>query len=136
VTVTLDEQNKGIAWVDGLPQGKVKAVLKKSPATYKIPVQKTLDGKDVSEGTMIYDKDTKLITIMLGRPFNDQDPTSVFANPTPNDQTQTMAGNDQSKMNVTKAKTTDHKTKEVKQEEPAPWVFTGTKIEQVTAANQ
>ncbi|MFI5186932.1 MAG: hypothetical protein ACHQF0_09420, partial [Chitinophagales bacterium] len=47
VTVTLDEQNKGIAWVDGLPQGKVKAVLKKSPATYKIPVQKTLDGKDV-----------------------------------------------------------------------------------------
>ena len=41
ITVTLDDQNKGFAWVDGLPQGRVKAILKKSPATYKIPAQKT-----------------------------------------------------------------------------------------------
>src|SRR4029079_9816540 len=32
ITVTLDDQNKGYAWVDGLPQGKVKAILKKSPS--------------------------------------------------------------------------------------------------------
>jgi len=146
ITVTLDDQNKGFAWVDGLPQGKVKAVLKKSPATYKIPAQKTVDGKDVPEGTMIYDKDTKVITVMLGRPFNDQDPASVFANPTTNDQSMTttdqtannnnnQTAKNQSKMNVAKAKTTNHKakTKVVKQEEPAPWVFTGTKIEQTTA---
>ena len=43
VTVTLDDQNKGFAWVDGLPQGRVKAILKNSPATYKIPAQKTED---------------------------------------------------------------------------------------------
>lgn len=148
VTVTLDDQNKGFAWVDGLPQGKLKAELKKSPATYKIPVQKTADGKDVPEGTLIYDKDTKVITIMLGRPFNDHDPASVFANPTTNDQTQSMSNdqstaknqttNDQSSMKVTKNKTTKsskEKTKVVKQEEP-PYVFTGTKIEQVTSMNQ
>lgn len=39
VTVALDEANKGIVWIDGLPQGKIKATLRKSPATYKIPVQ-------------------------------------------------------------------------------------------------
>jgi hypothetical protein len=157
ITVTLDDQNKGFAWIDGLPQGKLKAVLKKSPATYKIPAQKTADGKDVPEGTMIYDKDTKQITVLIGRPYNDQDPASVFAmaSTNPTDQTQT-ASNDQttavnnqdtnaqndhakmdnSKMKVTKAKTTNHKTKtkEVKKEEP-PFVFTGTKIEQTTAAN-
>src|ERR1044072_2696987 len=26
ITVTLDDQNKGYAWVDGLPQGRVKAI--------------------------------------------------------------------------------------------------------------
>ena len=67
ITVTLDDQNKGFAWVDGLPQGKVKAVLRQSPATYKIPAQKTESGTDVPEGTLIYDKDTKTISIMLGR---------------------------------------------------------------------
>jgi hypothetical protein len=140
LTVTLDDQNKGFAWVDGLPQGnKVKAVLKKSPATYKIPAQKTADGKDVPEGTLIYDKDTKAITVMLGRPFNDSDPASVFSNPvTTTDQTQSMTTTDQSKTSVAKTKSTHHKTKVVKKEvpAPAPWVFTGTKIEQVTATNQ
>lgn len=147
LTITLDDQNKGFAWVDGLPQGNhVKAVLKKSPATYKIPMQTTADGKEVPEGTLIYDKDAKTITVLLGRPFNDQDPASVFANPTSTDQSmatndQTTTANDQSNMNVTKAKTTksgNTKTKSVKKEEPAPapWVFTGTKVEQVTSMNQ
>src|SRR5436309_5154074 len=86
VTVTLDDQNKGFAWIDGLPQGKVKAVLKKSPATYKVPAQKTAEGNDVREGTLIYDKDSKVITVMVGRPFNDQDPASVFATTTTTDQ--------------------------------------------------
>jgi len=39
VTVTLDPSNKGIVWIEGLPQGKIKAALRKSPATYKIPTQ-------------------------------------------------------------------------------------------------
>src|SRR5438128_1033077 len=32
ITITIDEQNKGMAWIDGLPQGRVKAMLRKSPA--------------------------------------------------------------------------------------------------------
>src|SRR5678816_1527492 len=99
VTVTLDDQNKGYAWVDGLPQGKVKAVLRQSPATYKIPAQKTEGGTDVPEGTLIYDKDTKTISIMLGREYNDQDPKSVFTNATASTEDQSMAANDESKAN-------------------------------------
>lgn len=142
ITVTLDDQNKGFAWVDGLPQGKVKAVLRKSPATYKIPAQKTEGGTDVPEGTLIYDKDTKTISIMLGREYNDQDPASVFANATASTQDQSMTANDESKMNdqakasVTKTKGNKTKTKAKVEKKPEPWVFTGTKIEQATAANQ
>jgi len=140
ITVTLDDQNKGFAWVDGLPQGKVKAVLRKSPATYKIPAQKTEGGTDVPEGTLIYDKDTKTISIMLGREFNDQDPASVFTNATATTEDQSMATNDQTKMDkektsVTKTKGSKTKTKAKVEKKPEPWVFTGTKIEQTTAAN-
>jgi len=126
ITVTLDDQNKGFVWVDGLPEGRIKAVLKRSPATYKIQAQKTAEGNDVREGTLIYDKDSKVITVMLGRPFNDQDPASVFATTT-EEATAT-------EMPVTKTKTNKTKTK-VKKVTP-PFVFTGTKIEQVTAATQ
>jgi len=127
ITVTLDEQNKGFVWVDGLPQGRAKAILKKSPSTYKIPAQKTADGKDVMEGTLIYDKDSKVINIMLGRNFNDADPGSVFTTP--------MVEEEQSTVVVTKIKTDKAKQK-VKKVKVEPWVFTGTKVEQVTASNQ
>src|ERR1043166_5170111 len=30
LTITLDDQNKGFAWIDGLPQGRVKGILKRS----------------------------------------------------------------------------------------------------------
>src|SRR6478735_7829892 len=114
ISVTLDDQNKGYAWIEGLPQGKVKAILKSSPATYKIPAQKTESGTDVPEGTLIYDKDTKTISIMLGRDYNDQDPASAFTNATATTQDQTMTTNDQgnneSKMND-HAKTSVTKTK-------------------------
>ena len=137
LTITLDDQNKGYVWVDGLPQGRVKGILKKSPATYKIPVQKTAEGNDVPEGTLIYDKDAKTITVMLGRPFNDQDPASVFA-VTTNTDDQSMATDDQAadQSKVAVKKTKGNKTKTKVKKEPAPWVFTGTKIEQVTAVNQ
>ena len=139
ITVTLDDQNKGFAWVEGLPQGKVKAVLRKSPATYKIPAQKTEGGTDVPEGTLIYDKDTKTISIMVGREYNDQDPASVFTNATASTEDQSMANdeskmNDQAKASVTKKK--GNKTKAKVEKKPEPWVFTGTKIEQTTASNQ
>jgi hypothetical protein len=74
VTISLDETNKGIVWVDGLPQGKFKALMKKAPATYKIPAQKTESGKSVPEGTLFYNPSSKEVTIVLGRAFNNADP--------------------------------------------------------------
>src|SRR6185436_7530634 len=29
--ITLDEQNHGLVWIEGLPQGRIKAMLRKSP---------------------------------------------------------------------------------------------------------
>ena len=68
-----------IVWVKGLPQGRVKAYLRKSPATYRIPAQKTEAGKNVPEGTLIFDKETSTLNISLGAPFNEADPAAVFA---------------------------------------------------------
>lgn len=83
LTVSVDEQNIGIVWIDGLPQGRVKAMLKKSPATYKIPAQKTAEGKSVAEGTLIFDKDANVLNIALGTAFNDADPAAPFTSATP-----------------------------------------------------
>src|SRR5438270_8167786 len=47
VTVNLDSTNKGMVWVDGLPQGRIKAYLRQSPATYRIVSQKSGSGKQV-----------------------------------------------------------------------------------------
>jgi hypothetical protein len=82
VTITLDETNKGIVWVDGLPQGRFKALMKKAPATYKIPAQTTESGKSVSEGTLFYNPSSKEVTIVLGRAFNDADPAASLTIPT------------------------------------------------------
>ena len=82
VTITLDETNKGIVWVEGLPQGKFKALMKKAPATYKIPAQKTESGKAVQEGTLFYNPSSREVTIVLGRAFNDADPAASLTIPT------------------------------------------------------
>jgi len=122
VKITLDEQNKGIVWVEGLPQGKIKAMLRKSPSTYKIPAQKTEAGTDVKEGTMIYDKDAKTLSVILGKAYNDQDPASAFA-PAPEEPV----------VAVTPKKGKKAKTvKPVKVEKP--YVFMATKIEHNTAS--
>jgi hypothetical protein len=81
VTITLDETNKGIVWVEGLPQGKFKALMKKAPATYKIPAQSTESGKSVSEGTLFYNPTSKEVSIVLGRAFNDDDPSASLTIP-------------------------------------------------------
>jgi hypothetical protein len=123
LTVMLDESNRGFVWIDGLPQGRVKAILKKSPAVYKIQAQKTADGKDVPEGTLIYDKNTNEIHVLLGMPFNDETPEAVFATPAPVE----------AEVAVTKTKPGKTKTKVKKVE---TWTFNGTKVQQVTAVNQ
>lgn len=78
VTVSLDPANKGIIWVEGLPQGKIKAYLKKSPATYRILSQKAESGKQVQEGTLHYDTTSHQLHIALGKAYDEADPTSIF----------------------------------------------------------
>jgi hypothetical protein len=129
VTISLDPDTKGLVWVEGLPQGKVKAMLRKSPATYKIPAQTTADGKEVQEGTLIYDKDANILSINIGHPYISEDPASVFTMTTT---TNDMAVNDQP---VTKTKTKNGKVVKTKvKEQPKPWVYTGTKVDKTTAS--
>ncbi|HEX2608013.1 MAG TPA: hypothetical protein VHK91_11560, partial [Flavisolibacter sp.] len=79
VTITLDSSNKGIVWIEGLPQGKMKAYLKQSPSTYRILAQKTESGKQVPEGTLMLDTTSKTLNIALGKAYDEQDPTGIFA---------------------------------------------------------
>jgi hypothetical protein len=123
--VMLDEQNKGLIWIEGLPQGKVKGMLRKSPATYKIPAQKTEEGNEVKEGTLIYDKDTKTISVIIGKAYNDQDPAASFM-PATTEEPVAEAPKAKSKKAVAKKK-----AKPVEK----PWVFVGTKVEHTTAAS-
>jgi hypothetical protein len=119
VVVTLDEQNKGIVWIDGLPQGRVKAMLRKSPATYKIPAQKNADGKEIAEGTLYFDKDANTLNIVIGRAYNAENPSAVFAPVTEEP--------------VAEIKVKGNKTK-VKKAESKAWVYTGTKVDKTTAS--
>jgi hypothetical protein len=80
-TIILDETNKGIVWIAGLPQGKIKAYLKKVPGTYFIPAQKTEDEKDVAAGVLIFDKSNNSLNICLGCTYNNEDPASAFTTP-------------------------------------------------------
>lgn len=79
IVVTLDPVSKGIIWVEGLPQGKFKAYLKKSPSTYRILSQKTESGTQVPEGTLLYDTETKTLSIALGKAYDETDPAAIFA---------------------------------------------------------
>jgi hypothetical protein len=78
IVVSLDEQNKGIVWIDGLPEGRIKAYLKQAPATYRIVAQKSASGKSVPEGTLYFDPATSNLNIALGKAFNSADPIAVF----------------------------------------------------------
>ncbi len=78
VNISVDEQNAGIVWIEGLPQGKLKGLLKKAPATYKIPTQKSATGKAVTEGTLIYDVDTKTLKLCTGCGYKDADPAATL----------------------------------------------------------
>ena len=82
ITVTQDETNKGLVWIDGLPEGRIKATLRKSPSTYKIPAQKLgeeKDAKSVAEGVLIYDKDANTMNLCIGCTYNAEDPAVAFA---------------------------------------------------------
>lgn len=101
VTVTLDSTNRGIVWVNGLPEGTMKAYLKKSPGIYRIISQKSQSGTQIPEGTLYFDPTTNNLNIALGRPYNEADPTAIFSNTTATDATADVANN----ANQTKVKT-------------------------------
>lgn len=94
--INLDDANSGIIWITGLPQGKIKAYLMASPATYKIPSQTPLPieasadsstvkpskkkpSSQINEGTLIYDKENSSLKINLGQKYNEDAPSTVFA---------------------------------------------------------
>ena len=69
ISIALDETNKGLVWIEGFPQGRIKANLRKSPAVYQIPAQKLGEGKEavaVPEGVLIYDKDANTMNVCFG----------------------------------------------------------------------
>jgi hypothetical protein len=121
VTIALDEQNKGLVWVSGLPQGRIKAMLRKSPAIYKIPAQKTEEGKDISEGTLIFDKETNTLNIVIGKPYNSEDPAAVFQTTPPEMQEATVK--------------VSSKSKTKKPSQPKAFTYTATKIAVETVSN-
>ena len=79
VVITIDSVNKGIVWVEGLPEGKFKAYLRKSPGTYRVVAQKGENGKQIPEGTLLFDPATNTLNVALGKKYDDVDPASVFA---------------------------------------------------------
>ena len=111
--ISLDEQNKGLVWLEGLPEGKIKAQLRRSPATYKVPAQKTEAGKSIAEGTLIYDKDNNQLQLCFGCNYNTEDPAVAFA---PSDVAVNKKGKVKNKVKVT--------------------TYTGTKLDTGVAATQ
>jgi hypothetical protein len=107
VTISIDSASKGIVWVDGLPEGKFKAYLKRSPATYRVVAQKTEAGKAIPEGTMIFDQATNTLNVALGKKFDDVDPAAIFT--MNGDVTADVASGTEVKV---KSKTATKKTKE------------------------
>ena len=146
VSVSLDPSNKGIVWIEGLPQGKIKATLRKSPATYKIPVQKLGEeaiatevevkdaktaknvkaAKELPEGVLIYDKDANVLNVCIGCKYNNEDPATAF---TP---AEAVVADDMEKAEKKTAKTT--KKSNVKVAKIKPIHYTGTKVIETTAA--
>ncbi len=135
VTITLDPDNKGLVWIEGLPVGKIKAMLRKAPATYKIPSQKTEDGKLIDEGTLVFDNDANVLNVCLGCNYNDMDPGQPFTVTTSTDvNASTMdVTNAEPK---TKTKTTATKVKnKTKTPKVKVWTYTGSKINSSAATN-
>ena len=154
VTVSLDPSNKGLIWIEGLPQGKIKAALRKSPATYKIPVQplegemtappaevETQDAKttkatakktkaapkpkELPEGVLIYDKDANVLNVCIGCTYNNDDPAMAFTASEP------VAVEETEKKATKSAKKSTAKV----EKKAKPIHYSGNKVIETTAAS-
>lgn len=141
VTVMMDSVNKGIVWVEGLPQGRIKAYLKQSPATYRILSQKSGNGNQVQEGTLYYDTTAHELHVALGKAYNESDPTGIFAMSTDmgtgTDATASATNETETKVKTGDAKMkTETKGNKVKvksktasgKEKSKVWFYTATKV--------
>ena len=152
VTISLDPSNKGLVWIEGLPQGKIKAALRKSPATYKIPVQplegevvapapeaETKDAKtckncknakpakvkELPEGVLMYDKDANVLNVCIGCTYNNEDPTMAFTASEP------VAVEETEKKATKNAKKSTAKT----EKKAKPVHYSGNKVIETTASS-
>ncbi|MDP4262617.1 MAG: hypothetical protein Q8941_08805 [Bacteroidota bacterium] len=128
VTIALDESNKGIAWIEGLPQGKIKAYLRKSPAIYKIPAQKIADDKDLPEGVLVYNKDANTLDICIGCAYNNNDPAAAFT------VTEQPVVEEQPAVTKTKSKFNKKGTAKAKIIPVKTWKYSGSKTSESTAS--
>ncbi len=110
VTIVLDSSNKGVVWISGLPEGTMKAYLKKAPGTYRIISQKSESGKQIPEGTLFFDPSTNTLNVALGKAYDEADPTAIFTNV--NTTTDNMDVADNATQVKTKTKTPAGKAKE------------------------
>jgi hypothetical protein len=124
-TITLDETNKGIVWVEGLPQGKIKAFLRKVPGIYIIPVQKSADEKDIAAGVLIFDKTTNTLDVCIGCAYNNDDPASAFTTPAEPVVEEPIATKTKTKKATAKTKVKPVKT----------WKYSGSKITEESTAS-
>ncbi|MGZ5192119.1 MAG: hypothetical protein ACXWCZ_14010, partial [Flavisolibacter sp.] len=148
VSVMLDPSNKGIVWIEGLPQGKIKATLRRSPATYKIPAQplgevavateaeakdaKTAKNvkaaKELPEGVLIYDKDANVLNVCIGCKYNAEDPAATFTA----SETAVTDEAEKTEKKMVKGKTV--KKEKAKTVKVKPVHYTGSKIIETTAS--
>jgi hypothetical protein len=126
LTVSMDSASKGIVWVEGLPQGKFKAFLKQSPATYRITAQKTESGTSVPEGTLMFDTTTNTLNIALGKAYNEANPGEIFGTIADAGVSTDVANTGTEVKVKTKTKNTKSKAKVV--------LYSATKVDQNTTA--
>lgn len=120
VKVTPDESNPGKVWVEGLSASRFYALLKTAPGTYKIPAQKA-ENISVAEGTLIYDDNSKQITVCTGCGYNEQAPAVA-------DDVATSTSTESS------SKTSKKGQQNMKSKKVPVVTFTGTKADQGTVS--
>ncbi len=139
VSVTMDPSNKGTVWIEGLPQGRIKANLRKSPAVYKIPAQKlgedpeAKDAKSVAEGVLIFDRDANTLNVCLGCTYNTENPAVAFDAAAAQEEADATAAEEAAKAKTAKKKTATKKATP-KVAKVVPVKYSGSKIIDQTAA--
>jgi hypothetical protein len=139
VSVTMDPSNKGTVWIEGLPQGRIKANLRKSPAVYKIPAQKlgddpeAKDAKSVAEGVLVFDRDANTLNVCLGCTYNAENPSIAFDATAAAEEADAAAQEEAAKAKTAKKKTAAKKATP-KVAKVVPVKYSGSKIIDQTAA--